>query len=143
VTALVIDASIAVKWVVEEEGTPAALELRRRGRLIAPDLLVAECANILWKKARRGELSREEALLAARLLQGAEIELLPTLPLLDAAAAIAIELDHPAYDCLYLALASAKDCRFITADDRLLSKLSQGRQNRFRNRTVSLAEATA
>jgi predicted nucleic acid-binding protein len=97
----------------------------------------------LWKKARRGELSREEALLAARLLQGAEIELLPTLPLLDAAAAIAIELDHPAYDCLYLALASAKDCRFITADDRLLSKLSQGRQNRFRNRTVSLAEATA
>ena len=46
---LVIDASIAVKWVVEEDGTPQALMVRRRAKLIAPELLVAECANILWK----------------------------------------------------------------------------------------------
>ena len=68
---LVIDASIAIKWVIEEEGTSQALTLRRTARLLAPELLVAECANILWKKARRNELSREEALLAARLLQTA------------------------------------------------------------------------
>lgn len=61
--------------------------------------------NIFWKKVRRDELSREEALLAARLLQIAEVELLPTRSLLESAARIAIELDHPAYDCLYLALA--------------------------------------
>ena len=47
---LVIDASVAVKWVVEENGTPEVLALRQRARLIAPELLVAECANILWKK---------------------------------------------------------------------------------------------
>jgi predicted nucleic acid-binding protein len=47
VNALVIDASIAVKWVVEEPGTAAALSLRRQAKLIAPDLLCAECANIL------------------------------------------------------------------------------------------------
>jgi predicted nucleic acid-binding protein len=46
---LVIDASVAVKWVVEEPGTQEALLLRQH-RLLAPDLLVAECANILWKK---------------------------------------------------------------------------------------------
>jgi predicted nucleic acid-binding protein len=74
----VIDASIAVKWVVEEPGTASALSLLNQGRLLAPELLVAECANILWKKVRRGELSKDEAVLAARLLQGAEIELLPT-----------------------------------------------------------------
>jgi predicted nucleic acid-binding protein len=68
VNALVIDASIAVKWVVEEEGTAAALSLRKRARLIAPDLLISECANILWKKVRRRELSKDEAILAARLL---------------------------------------------------------------------------
>ena len=44
----VIDASVAIKWVVEEPGTPEALLLRRH-RLLAPDLLMAECANILWK----------------------------------------------------------------------------------------------
>ena len=43
----VIDASIAVKWVVEEDDTAEALALRRTSKLIAPQLLVAECANIL------------------------------------------------------------------------------------------------
>jgi|SRR5262249_7430317 len=120
---LVIDASIAIKWVVEERGTEAALSLRRTGRLIAPDLLIAECANVLWKKARRHELTVEQALYAANLLQHAELELLPTRSLLADAAAIAINLDHPAYDCVYIALAAANDCRFVTADEALVRKL--------------------
>ena len=136
---LVIDASIAIKWVIEEEGTSQALTLRRTARLLAPELLVAECANILWKKARRNELSREEALLAARLLQTAAIELVPTRSLLAAATRIAIELDHPAYDCLYLALAIENDCRFVTADERFLRKLG-GRRSRFRAKAVLLTE---
>jgi predicted nucleic acid-binding protein len=44
---LVIDASIAIKWVVEEDGTDLALALGQKARLMAPDLIVAECANIL------------------------------------------------------------------------------------------------
>jgi hypothetical protein len=72
-----------------------------KARLIAPEILIAECANILWKKVRGKELSREEALLAARLLQGAALELLPIRSLLETATRIAIELDHPAYDCVY------------------------------------------
>ena len=52
-TTLVIDASIAIKWVVEEDGTPQALALRQKAKLIAPELLVGECANILWKKVQR------------------------------------------------------------------------------------------
>ena len=139
---LVIDASIAVKWVVEEEGTPEALALRQKAKLIAPELLVAECANILWKKVQRGELLNDEALLAARLLQGAEIDLLPTRFLFEAATRMSIEIDHPAYDCLYLALALEKKCRFVTADERLLRKqLHKGRQNIIRGRTISLIEA--
>jgi predicted nucleic acid-binding protein len=47
VNTLVIDASIAVKWVIDEDGTPEALALRQRAKLIPPELLVAECANIL------------------------------------------------------------------------------------------------
>jgi predicted nucleic acid-binding protein len=141
VNALVIDASIAVKWVVEEEGTAAALSLRKRARLIAPDLLISECANILWKKVRRRELSKDEAILAARLLQAADIELAPTRPLLEAAALIAIDLDHPAHDCVYVALAAANDCRFVTADQRLLRKVAQARGGAFRDRVISLSVA--
>ena len=140
-SALVIDASIAVKWVVEEDGTPQALMLRQQAKLIAPDLLIAECANILWKKVQRNELSKEEALLAARLLQGAEIELLPTRPSMEAATRIAIELDHPAYDCVYLALAIDNGCKFVTADERLLRKLDQRRQQTLRARAISLTNA--
>lgn len=71
---LVVHASIAVKWVVEEEGTEAAISLRTKFRFAAPDLIVAKCANILWKKARRGDLTREEAVMAARLLERSGID---------------------------------------------------------------------
>ena len=120
-----IDASIAIKWVVEEDRTPQALALRRQTKLIAPELLVAECANILWKKARKRELSIDEAIFAARLLAAADIELLPTRSLLETATRIAIELDHPAYDCLYLALAVENGCQFVTADQSLVRELGQ------------------
>jgi len=143
VNTLVIDASVALKWVVEEDGTPAALVLRRKSRLIAPELLVAECANILWKKVRRRELAADEALLAARLLQSADVELLPTRSLLEPATRIAIELDHPAYDCLYLALATESQCRFVTADESLLRKLGQARRRPLRGKAISLTQAAA
>jgi predicted nucleic acid-binding protein len=121
VTTWVVDASVAIKWVVDEPGTEEALLLRRH-RLVAPDLLVPECANILWKKVRRGELSDAEAMLAARLLQRAEVELEPMRGLLEPATKLAIALDHPAYDCLYLALAEALSCALVTADEQLYRK---------------------
>ena len=82
-----------------------------------------------------------EALLAVRLLQGAEIELLPTRSLFEAATRMSIEIDQTAYDCLYLAVAVEKKCRFVTADERLLRKLHQGRQRMLRDRAISPIEA--
>lgn len=140
-TTLVVDASIAIKWVVEEEGTAQALSLLRQAKLTAPELLVAECANVLWKKVRRRELSTDEALMAAQLLQASPVELVPTRSLLAAATRLAIELDHPAYDCLYLALAIENDCRFVTADQRFLLKVGGRRPTRYRAKAVTLSEA--
>ena len=138
---LVIDASIAIKWVVEEDGTELALALRQQARLVAPELIVPECANILCKKVQKKELSKEEALIAARLLQSAEIELVPGRPLMEAATLLAIESDHPAYDCLYLALAVENGCRFVTADERLVNKIRQDKRSPFRDRIVGLEES--
>ncbi len=139
-SALCIDASVAIKWVVKEAGTQEALALRNNA-LIAPDLLTSECANILWKKVQRKELHKNEALLAARLLQGAEIELVPTRSLLEATAQLAIELAHPAYDCVYLALAMERGCRFVTADDRLLRKIAESRRKLLRDTIAPLVSA--
>ena len=138
---LVIDASIAVKWVVEEDGTPEAMALRARGKLIAPDLLIAECANVLWKKVARREFSRDESLIAASLLERTDIELYPMRSLLGAAVRLAIELDHPAYDCLYLACAVRNNCRMVTADARFLQKVSTICNDDIRDRIVPLQKA--
>jgi len=128
VTAFVIDASVAIKWVIDEPGTEQALLLRQHP-LSAPDLLVPECANILWKKVRRQELSQDEAMLAAGLLERADVRLEPMRALLERATRLAVALDHPAYDCMYLALAQILSCPLVTADDRL------------RRRTASIASA--
>lgn len=139
----VIDASVAIKWVVEEEGTDEALAVLGNAQLSAPDLLVAECANILWKKVRLGELSEKEALIKARLIEQVEIEILQTRHLLASATVLAVELDHPAYDCLYLALALESDSRFVTADRHFKRKISEYHSGRFSDMVLSLPEAAA
>lgn len=123
-TEFVIDASVAVKWVVEETGTAAALALRQ-AKLSAPDLFIPECANILWKKHKLGQLTAGEASAAAHLLERADIELVPMGSQLLRATAMSIDLDHPAYDCFYILLALDKGCAFVTADQRLHRKALQ------------------
>lgn len=135
---VVIDASIAVKWVVEEDGSAAATALRHHFRFAAPDLLIAECANILWKKTRRGELTAAEADIAARLLERAGIELMPMGGLLEKATELAIRLDHPAYDCIYLALVRQKGWRFVIADQRLLRTVAEKAGGEFARLCLSL-----
>lgn len=136
---LIVDASIAIKWVVEEEATHAAVDLRSRFRFAAPELLVPECANILWKKTQRGELTRDEAVLAARLLDRSAIALLSMTGLLERATRLAIELSHPAYDCAYVAAAAQTGSRFVTADERLLRVIAARAPNEIASSCVSLA----
>ena len=126
-TAFVIDASVAIKWVVDEAGTQQALLLRRQ-QLAAPDLLVPECANILWRKVGRRELRAEEAVFAARLLARSDVRFEAMRPLLESAVRLAMALEHPAYDCTYLALAQVLSCPFVTADVRLYRKVVSSKQ---------------
>jgi len=128
--ALVVDASVVVKWVYSEELSPVAQSLRTRFSFVAPQLILAEAANILWKKVTRREMSSEEALLAAQLLARADIELASMAHLTEVATSLAIEIGHPAYDCFYLALCLDRNLRMVTADDRLVRKLAQSKSKR-------------
>jgi predicted nucleic acid-binding protein len=112
---LVIDASVAVKWVIPEPDSERA-ELDRG--LVAPDVLFAACANALWKKVRRGELTKGEAEIAAQTLEQADLTVVSTRERLALATLIAVELDDPAYDAVYLAAAEAFSLPLVTADDR-------------------------
>lgn len=136
----VIDAGVAIKWVIPETGTEEALTLLRAGGLCAPDLITAECANILWKKQRRGEITSDEAMIAARLLEQAELEIIAMRTFLAAATKLAMKIDHPAYDCLYLVLALERDRRFVTADDRLVRKLAQQKSKPLSGLAMSLSD---
>ncbi len=140
-TRFVIDASVAVKWVVTEDGTPEAITLLSANSLLAaPELLIAECSNILWKKVRLAELSEQEAMLAAGLLQCGRIELHPSRDLLEPATRLAIHLDHAAYDCIHIALAEKHGWQFVITDSRLLEKVRHSSLS-CRNVVCSLKEA--
>ena len=118
IAAAVVDASVAGKWVVEESGSGQARMLAG-ARLEAPDLLAVECANILWKKARIGDLDARQARERLDALLEAPVALTPSRDLLGPALGLALELEHPVYDCLYLALALARGVPLVTADERL------------------------
>lgn len=124
-TRWVVDASVAAKWLAPEPGSDAADALLEDD-LFAPDLLYAEVANILWKKVSRGEMTPQAAELAARWLLQVPLRMHDGAGLLLRSTVLARQLNHPAYDCFYLALAERLDCRLVTADRRLHARCSQG-----------------
>jgi predicted nucleic acid-binding protein len=139
----VVDASVAIKWLIKEPETPQALRLAAHSRLIAPDLLTAEFANVLRTKIRAGEFDLELVEEAADVLHSAGLTLVPMEPLMTAAIRIAHRLQHPAYDCFYLALALAEGCAFVTADARLIRKLADPGHADLRGSCLSLTEAVS
>jgi predicted nucleic acid-binding protein len=118
---LVVDASVATLWVLEQDGTPRALAVRNEDSLIAPSLVAAEIGSALWKAVRRGNVKRADALTALDAALLAFEALIPLEELRARALEFAIELDHPIYDCFYLALAERESAPLVTADARLLT----------------------
>ena len=120
-TQAVVDASVAVKWVVEERLSAHAHRLYQTHELIAPSLLHAEVASALAKGVARGDLEPDVAARKMRRVVRSGIEVVPDEYLCVAAVQLAAELDHSVYDCFYLALAVARDVPLITADRRLVA----------------------
>ena len=123
---LVVDASVAVKWLVAEEESDAAHRLAASDEdLHAPRLLASEVANAVWRKARLGEVERSRA--------GALIATVPSMPVgwhmdeeLGAdSIRLALAHDRPVYDCVYLALAQRIGALLVTADRRIVNAMSQ------------------
>jgi predicted nucleic acid-binding protein len=118
---VVIDASIGIQWVVQESTSSLAIALLDHSPIV-PGLFYAECANVLWKKVARRELEATDANDRAQLLAAAHLRVVSDAKLFVPALELACELGHPAYDCLYLALARAEGAPLVTADLRLIER---------------------
>ena len=115
----VVDASVAVKWLVAEEDADVAEEVATSGHdLHAPRLMASEVANAIWRKARSGEMERRAA--------GILLADVPDMPvrwgideLVTAdAVSLALALGRPIHDCVDLALAHRIRALMLTADGR-------------------------
>lgn len=120
-----VDASIVVKWYMSEDHSEEArLLLAHRIERHAPDFLLLEFANTVWKKARRGEIADPRTYLDEIPELGNAIDLRADRELTERAAELAVAIDHPVYDCLYLACAEATGSRLITADRKFSDKVA-------------------
>ena len=120
---VVVDASVAVKWILDEPGSEAAAALREQ-ELIAPALWLAEAANVLWRHAQTGEITGSEAAEYFSQLLQAPVATFPIEPHIEPALKLATRIGHPVYDCIYLSLALQHRTHVVTADRRFASAAS-------------------
>jgi len=136
---LVVDASVAVKFTVRE---PRSEEARRYlatpDPLIAPDWLLAEAANTLWRKVKRSELLEIHAQENIEVLPDFFERLVPARELVGEALRLGFRLRHPVYDCLYLALALREDCQLVTDDEEFHLSIDK---SAFSGRSILLSRA--
>lgn len=113
---IVVDASVALKWVLEEEGSDQARAVAASEIMVAPDLWLIECSNVLTTKVRRGQITAVGSSQALDVLVSAPVRIMPTRGLIGLAHGLALELNKSAYDCLYLAVAVSERATMVTAD---------------------------
>lgn len=125
----VVDATVAVKWIVAEDGSDRATALlSEASALYSPHLVAIETVATLTKKLRRKLVSASFVRNGARFIdshiRGGQLLLHPDAALLAPATDLSIELGHPLYDCLYLSLAIIVDAPLVTADRQFQQKIA-------------------
>lgn len=114
---LILDASVLLKFVVEEPGSDQAVALLDRPEVrMVPDWALIETANALWNKVKYSHLLEVHAEDSLRSLAEFVDHVVPACDLIDEALTLAFRLRHPVYDALYLALAIREKGKVVTAD---------------------------
>jgi len=123
-SAVVVDASVGLKWFLHEVHSVEARQWRTYGELCVPAFFFdLEIASILWKKIRRGEINRTEADEILVQLPSLPVTRVTEGPLLSATFELAATSQRTVYDCLYLAAAMSVNGFMLTADQRLFNSL--------------------
>jgi len=115
----VLDASVLAALYLEDPASdPSAAAVARIDdeELHAPDFVLLEVANVLWKRVRRGQIQAGAALAAIEDTPIASLRLHPTEQLVPQALALALAHGFTAYDALYVALATRVGGTVVTND---------------------------
>lgn len=131
-SAYVLDASVAAKWVlpargenlIEESRTVLESYMAGRLHLSVPDLFWTEMGNILWKAHRLKRMTAEGVEDGIARLLDLNIRTLPSRPLVTDALSIAMSFDRTVYDSLYIAMAVTTGRSLLTADEKLANALA-------------------
>jgi predicted nucleic acid-binding protein len=117
---VVLDASAVAKLLIEEPGSDVVRGIvATEPHRLAPELLVAEVGNMLWRRMRNGTTPVAAADRLMRAVPRAVTSLEALAPLSQDALEIALRHNHPIYDCFYVALARRESSALVTADRRL------------------------
>lgn len=126
---IVVDASLAAKWILWEDQSAEALHFLKafQSELCAPDLILVEVAGAVTRIARMANIADDDS---ERLLTWwfgdfglAAVDLRrPSRDIVREAARISIALSHPIQDCLYLAMAADLDADLVTCDGKFHRK---------------------
>lgn len=116
---MIIDASVAAHWFADTEFSAPAGPYRKRADLIGPGFLLLETANVLYKQSRAGNIQPDLCVQSISDLSMLLTEIIPDEQLLEHAIRLALEWQHPVYDCLYVALALMRREPVATADRKL------------------------
>jgi predicted nucleic acid-binding protein len=126
-TALVVDADVALKWHIRQEGSESARSIFRQiSELHAPEFQLLEINQVLAKYVRLKLLDDDIAQEAAREHRELIEYWHHNTPLVTAAFDLAMLHRHAFYDCLYLALALRLDGRVVTADKKFAGRFAVG-----------------
>ena len=122
---LVIDTSVAIKWFIPEQGSDKAIQLlERKDPLIAPDLIHAEFANILWKLFNQKTLIADQAMQILTDFLAMPMEIYSSQSFIQMAFEIAAETGRTVYDSIFVALAAGTEGKLMTADKRLVNAMA-------------------
>jgi predicted nucleic acid-binding protein len=126
----VLDASVALAWVLPRPISAKALHLRDDylngiHDLIAPDIFPGETASALTKSERQKLIAvGDAAILHVKVLRAC-----PTLqsyiPLIPRAIEISSQTRTAFYDCVYVALAEQEQCEVVTVDDKFINSIQK------------------
>jgi predicted nucleic acid-binding protein len=115
----IVDASVAVKWYLAETDSGIAHRILLGGHdFIAPDLLLVELANALYKAWLNGAIDDVHTEMALGHIPQNIRTFFPVTDLVADAVVISRILRHSVYDCVYLALAWQTGAKIVTADER-------------------------
>lgn len=127
-TQLVVDTSVVVKWFIAEVNSAEALRIYSKFQtgemtLLAPDLIHAEVGNVIWRKQMFEGMTPSDAQIILADFQSVRIKLTSDANLLDEAYQLAVTHQCTVYDAMFLALSMREGCQFVTADEKLASKI--------------------